>query len=245
MPQASQSSIRNQLLQGLSKKDFDALQPRLEFIELPVRFRVEAAKKKIMHAVFPENGIISVVARAPNNHEIEVAIIGREGVSATSIIMGTDRSPNESFVQVAGDGWRIAIADLIQVMDSSKSLRNILQLYGHVFLIQVAQTALANGRGSIEERLARWIVMARDRVDTDDLNLTHEFLGVMLGVRRAGVTIAIDRLEQLGLIDNKRSLIIVLDRDGLIAKTNGLYGAPEAEYERVFEQDRVYARKKH
>lgn len=232
--QITQSTTRNQLLMALTPDAFAKLQPRLEFIDLPLRMRVEAPFKSIPFAIFPERGIISVVARAPDNHEIEVGIIGREGATALPVVMATDRSPNDTFVQLAGDGWRIPVPDLRELLEASSQLRSVLQRFAHVFLIQAAHTALANGRGSIEERLARWLVMGHDRIDTDELNLTHEFIAVMLGVRRAGVSTALDRLEGLGLVSNKRGLIVVLDRDGLIAKSNGLYGAPEAEYCRVF-----------
>ena len=106
--------------------------------------------------------------------------------------------------------------------------------YGHVFLIQAGQTALANGRGTIEERLARWLLMAHDRMNTDELPLTHEFLATMLGVRRPGVTVALKRLEKKGFIQTNRRAIEVIDREGLKKSSNGAYGVAEAEYRRIF-----------
>jgi CRP-like cAMP-binding protein len=108
-----------------------------------------------------------------------------------------------------------------------------LQRYAHAFAVQAAHTALANAQGKIEERLARWLLMAHDRTTGDSLHLTHEFLALMLGVRRAGVTTALHALESNALIENSRGSIVILDRAGLEASANGLYGVPEAEYERV------------
>jgi CRP-like cAMP-binding protein len=107
-------------------------------------------------------------------------------------------------------------------------------LYAYAFSVQTTCTALANGRSKIEERLARWILMARDRIDIDELALTHEFLSLMLGVRRSGVTVALHLLVRAGLIQAHRGIITILDRQGLEDISNGSYGVPEAEYQRLF-----------
>jgi CRP-like cAMP-binding protein len=106
--------------------------------------------------------------------------------------------------------------------------------YGHAFVVQTGHTAMANGRSKVEERLARWLVMAHDRLDGDELPLTHEFLAIMLGVRRPGVTVALNLLEKDGLIDANRGVISIIDRKGLEEKSNGAYGVPEAEFRRLF-----------
>jgi CRP-like cAMP-binding protein len=106
--------------------------------------------------------------------------------------------------------------------------------YAQAFSVQLAQSALANAQGKLEERLARWLLMAHDRVNGDELELTHEFLALMLGVRRAGVTTALHQLEKRGLVSMARSSVVILDREGLQECSNGLYGTPEAEFERLF-----------
>jgi CRP-like cAMP-binding protein len=106
--------------------------------------------------------------------------------------------------------------------------------YAHVFMVQTAQTALANGRSKVEERLARWLLMAHDRVGGDDLNLTHEFLGIMLGVRRSGVTVALGSLEDSGHIRASRGVITILNRKALERAAGGIYGVAEAEFKRLF-----------
>jgi CRP-like cAMP-binding protein len=118
--------------------------------------------------------------------------------------------------------------------EESPTLLKCFLRYAHVFLVQSGYTALANARGNIEERLARWLLMTRDRVDDDEMVLTHEFIALMLGVRRAGVTSVLQAFESKALIETARGSVTVRDRDGLEEAANGLYGAPEAEFERLF-----------
>jgi CRP-like cAMP-binding protein len=223
----------NRLLSRLSPEEFGLLQPHLEAVDLPVRKQLESRNKPIDAVYFLEHGFASVVANG-TGRSIEVGIIGREGMTGLSVIMGTDRSPHETYMQVGGDGQRLSCAKLSQAVEASPALHRQLLRYGHAFVVQTAQTALANGRSKIEERLARWLLMANDRLDGDEVPLTHEFLSVMLGVRRPGVTVALDVLEKEGLIQAKRRVVAILDRAGLRKISNGAYGAPEAEFKRLF-----------
>ena len=120
------------------------------------------------------------------------------------------------------------------LMGESRSLRDTLLLYVHTFVVQASYTALSNAKGSLEERLGRWLLMAQDRSDGKELLLTHEFLALMLGVRRAGVTVALNHFESQGMISLNRGSVTIEDRDGIEEAANGFYGAPEAEYERLF-----------
>jgi CRP-like cAMP-binding protein len=226
---------RNRILASLPDDEFARMERHLEPVTLKFRQRLESANKKIKNAYFPSRGIASVVAigRA-GRRQAEVAIVGREGMTGLAIVLGADSSPNDTFIQMAGDGQCIAAADLRRLMDTSATLRACLLRYAHVFSVQGVHTALANARGKLEERLARWLLMAHDRINGDDLVLTHEFLALMLGVRRAGVTGALRHLQGLGLISMARGSIGILDRDGLMKSANGLYGAPEAEFDRLF-----------
>jgi CRP-like cAMP-binding protein len=223
----------NRILSRLSQEEFGLLRPYLEAVELPVRKQLESRNKPIEAVYFIEHGFASVVANG-TGRSIEVGIIGREGMTGLPVIMGTDRSPHETYMQVGGDGQRMSSAKLSQAVDESPALHRHLLRYGHAFVVQTAQTALANGRSKIEERLARWLLMANDRLDGDEVPLTHEFLSVMLGVRRPGVTVALDLLEKEGLIQAKRRAIAIVDRTGLRKISNGAYGAPEAEFKRLF-----------
>jgi CRP-like cAMP-binding protein len=215
----------NHILSRLSRADFRLLEPHLEAIELPVRRQLEERNKQVEHVYFPESGFASVVANGERN--IEVGIIGREGMSGLSVVLGSDERPaNETFIQSAGTGQRIAVGDLRNAIGTSVSLHQVMLRYAHTFLVQTSQTALANGRSKIEERLARWLLMAADRVE-GELALTHEFLSIMLGVRRSGVTTALQELERSALIAHRRGFVTILDREGLEEQSNGTYTRPK------------------
>lgn len=229
----SRKSARNGILARLSRGDFALLESQLEAVKLPLRKQLESQNKRIDYAYFIEAGFASVVADGSGGLRIEVGLIGREGVTGLAIIMGTDRSPNETFMQAAGKGQRISASNLRKAMEQSPTLHRSLLHYGHAFLVQTAHTAMANGRSKMEARLARWLLMAHDRLDGDELPLTHEFLAIMLGVRRPGVTVALKTLESQHLIQAHRGLISIINRKGLEQRSNGAYGAPEAELRRL------------
>jgi CRP-like cAMP-binding protein len=224
----------NRILARLSATDFRLLEPHLTAVDLPLRKQLETCDKRIEHIYFVERGFASVVANGTSHRSVEVGIIGREGMTGLSVIMEAERSPHETFIQMAGGGQRLSVANLRRAMAKSRTLRRAFLRYGHAFVVQTAYTALANGRSKMDERLARWLLMAHDRAEGDDLTLTHEFLAIMLGVRRPGVTVALNVLEEQGLIEAKRGLILILDRAGLEEAANGAYGVPEAEFDRLF-----------
>lgn len=225
----------NQVLDCLSDSDFDLLKPCLERVQLDFRMRLQSSNRAIRAVYFPESGLGSVVAVGRGREsQAEVGLIGRDGMTGLAVVHGTDRSPYEIFMQVEGVGQRIASVDLKRVMGESTTMRDCFLLSSHVFSVQCGYTALANAKGSLERRLARWLLMAHDRLETDELALTHEFLSLMLGVRRAGVTSALHSFEQNGLVQTARGAVTLLDRDGLEEAANGLYGPPEAEFERHF-----------
>ena len=182
--------------------------------------------KPIKHAYFIEYGLGSVVAT--NGHQrLEVGLIGCEGMTGLPIVLGNDRSPNETFMQVPGHGIRIAADKLREAIAQSRSFERRLLTFAHAFLNQTANTALANGTATLEARLARWLLMANDRLRGDEVPLTHEFLSLMLGVRRAGVTVGLHYLEQRALIRMARKQITIADRKGLETAANGTYRGPE------------------
>ena len=194
---------------------------------------LEPSNTPIKHVYFPEQGIVSVVAQGTRGRQSEVGLIGCEGMTGVHLVMGGDRSPHLSYVQVAGQGLRAGADDIREALHASGSLRDMFLRFAQAFMTQTAHTAVANGRGTVVERLARWILMAHDRVDGNVLVLTHEFIALMLNVRRAGVTEALNILGKKGLITSNRGEIKVIDRPGLEAASNGFYGIPEAEYQRL------------
>lgn len=181
---------------------------------------------------FMEAGIASVVAVQPDDTKVEVGLIGREGMTGTSVVLGDDQSPHSTYMQVAGGGLQIATKEL-RAMAASGTLHQMLLRYGQAFMVQTAHTAIANARANIERRLARWILMAHDRTRVATLPLTHEFLSLMLGVRRPGVTEALQSLKRAKLIDTGRNSILVLNRKGIERLAGNSYGVPEKEYRRL------------
>ena len=234
-PKKTSSAFRNRLLTALSSDDLTSLQPDLQPLPLEKGKTLESANKKIENVYFPERGFASVVGGSGKaSREVEVGIIGYEGMTGLPVIFGNHRSPLLTFIQGEGDGHRLPVDALRKAMTRSATLHALLLKYAQAFMMQTAHTAVANGRGTLEERLARWILMAQDRVESKDVPLTHEFLSIMLAVRRAGVTEALHELAHKGLIEHERGIIGVIDRKGLIECANGFYGTPEAEYERLF-----------
>jgi hypothetical protein len=230
-----QSGLRNRILGSLGDADFALLQPHLVPVTLRFRQRLQTPNRRVKAAYFPDSGIASVVAIGmASSSQAEVAIIGWEGMTGLPIVLGVARSPCEIFVQVKGHGRCIPAVNLEIAMERSETLRAVLLNYVHVYDVQASYTALANARGSLEEKLARWLLMAQDRVAANELELTHEFLSLMLGVRRAGVTVALQHFVERGLITARRGTIVIEDRDGLQEAAHGLYGVPEAEFERLF-----------
>lgn len=227
----------NRLLAGLSPADFLLIQPHLSAIDLPVRRQLEVRNRAIEYAYFLESGLASMVVSIGSQHSIEVGIIGNEGMTGLPVLLGTDRGVHETFIQTAGTGWRISAGQLVIAMDRSRSLHRTLLRYAHTLMAQMAFTALANSRYKIEERLARWLLMADDRTPTSTIRLTHEFLAIMLGSRRAGVTHALNEIEKRGMIQAQRGVIVIKDRRALEEAANGGYGSPEMEYRRLFGLD--------
>jgi CRP-like cAMP-binding protein len=224
----------NLILQALSSRDRDLLAPNLEPVNLPLRRDMEKPDKRIEDIFFIETGIASVVAMQANGTAVEIGIVGYEGMSGTAVVLGTDRSPHSTYIQLKGTGQKIAARDLRKAMDESPSLRAVLLKFAQAFAVQTAHTAIANARAKLHERLARWILMAHDRVSGDTLSLTHEFLSLMLAVRRAGVTEALHVLQKQKLIEAHRAEIKVLNRKGIEKIAGNFYGVPEAEYSRLF-----------
>src|SRR5215217_2479975 len=235
MTQLQQTSVHNRLLSGLTPEDFGLLQPHLEPVPLEMRQWVIEAGEPIQHLYFPEHGIISILADTSQGR-IEVGLIGPEGMAGLPVVLGIERSPHGYMVQAAGQALRITAQDLRAALRHSPSLQAGLLRYAHALMVQTAETAYANAGFTIEARLARWILMTDDRLAREELPLTHDFLSMMLGVQRPGVTIAVQTLEANRLIRAKRGSITVLNRTGLEAIADSAYGVSEAEYASVMGQ---------
>lgn len=228
-----QAIVRNRLLAGLSPADFALLAPCLEPVEMHRDFVLVIPNKPIDDVYFIESGMVSVVAEKADGRSIEVGVYGRDGMGATTPLLGSDRTPHHHYMQIGGDGFKLKTEDFLRLVDQSPTLRNLMLQFVHVFMTQTAQSALVNGSSVIEERLARWVLMCHDRLDSLEFPITHDFLSMMLGVRRSSVTDAIHLLEGDLLIKAKRGNIQILDRARLERAAGASYGVPEAEFRRL------------
>ena len=225
---------RNRILASLPPEDAERLRPHLEHVPLRLGEVLIERLAPIDHVYFIEAGISSDTAVTDEGEEMEVGIIGPEGLVGVAAVLDMDSTSNRSFMQAPGMAQRIRVEELRRAMDGSPALRRILHRYVHAFLAQTSQTAGCNGRHTLDQRLARWLLMAQDRLG-DDLPLTHEFLSIMLGVRRSGVTIALRALAQAGIVEQKRGRIRILDRTRLEALSCLCYRVVKAEFDRVID----------
>ena len=229
----SVSSTRNRLLQALPPGELDRLLPHCERVDIRKGEVLMSIGEPLEFAYFPEGGLSSNLMVTGEGRKAEVGCFGYEGMVSTATVLGSDRSPHEVQVEVGGPWLRIRTEALRSAIQNSPALHDLLLRYAHTSTMTVSQTALSNGLFSIEERLARWILMAHDRLEGDEVSLTHDFLAIMLAARRSSVTLAVQALEGYGIIRAHRARIIVRDRGMLYDLAGKSYGAAEAEYERL------------
>jgi CRP-like cAMP-binding protein len=224
----------NLLLGAMTADDLGLLQPWLTRVEIARMQVLSGANARIDKVYFLESGIASIVSIRPDSGKTEVGVFGREGMSGTTLVMGVDRSPHETFMQVEGTtALRIDGDRLLEAMGASRSLTSLLLAYVHVLMVQTAACAVGNAHYRLEARLARWLLMCHDRVDGDEVRLTHDFMAMMIGSQRTGVTVTLHVLEGMGAIRSKRGRVIILDREKLEHIAGDAFGEPEAEYRRL------------
>jgi CRP-like cAMP-binding protein len=228
-----QPAPRNRLLAALPPDDLARFLPRLEPVELTLRQILQEVEQPIRAVYFPETGYLSRLAYMDNGDSAEVGLIGPEGMMGLAPLLGADIEGFEIMVQVPGTGLRIGTAAFREELERIPSLRPTLSRYALAHFEQVTRSAACNGRHHIEQRLARWLLMAHDRVGTDDFPMTHEFMSMMLGVRRAGVTVAAGVLQKAGFIRYERGRIAITDRPGLEAASCECYGIERRAYDRL------------
>ena len=235
MSPIQQSTVRNRLLKRLAPDDFALLQAHLQPMATQLRQTLIHPHEPVTHLLFPESGYVSVIGENSGGR-IEVGMIGPEGlVGASPVLLGAGTAPYHEFVQCPGEMLVIEATAFCAAVDHSPTLRKLMLRYVQTKLIQARQTAFVNAAYTMDVRLARWILMCHDRLEEDEIPVTHEFISMMLGVQRSGATIAVQTLEGTGIIKAKRGRITVRDRDGLVALADGSYGTTEAEYARLIE----------
>ena len=228
-----QLAIHNRLLAVMSAENFALVAPHLEPVDLFRDYVLAIPNTPITEVFFIESGMVSVVAEKADGRSIEVGVYGRDGMGPSTVLLGSNQTPHHQYMQIGGTGLRLSTQAFLAIADSSPSFRTLMLRFVHVFMTQTAQSALVNGSSIIEERLARWVLMCRDRLEADEFPITHDFLSMMLGVRRSSVTDALHLLEGDGLIKATRGNIKILDRSRLVRAAGASYGVPEAEFERL------------
>ncbi|MCA1643570.1 MAG: Crp/Fnr family transcriptional regulator [Acidobacteria bacterium] len=224
---------RNRILSALPDEDYARLAPRLEYVEMPLGEILYRPTEIIRHVYFPFTGTISLTSVMADGAETEVGIVGREGALGLPLLLGDESVPLKAVVQVAGTGARIRSEVFKEEINRCGHLQRLLLKYAQAFFVQTAQTAACNRLHTLDRRLACWLLTARDRAQTNALPLTHEFISVMLGVRRAGVTEALGAFHRGGLIDRARGRVSIIDPAGLGAVSCECYAMVRDEYNRV------------
>ncbi|MDP1966706.1 MAG: Crp/Fnr family transcriptional regulator [Reyranella sp.] len=223
----------NRLLGLLSPKDYRRLQPHLERIPLTYRQSLYRARQRLGFVYFIETGVGSLVNTMANGQAAEVGTIGNEGVVGLPLLLGDDRAPTSVYIQVPGAGLRMPAARFSAELARSPSMRKVMHRYAHALFNQVAQSAACNHFHTLQQRCCRWMLMTHDRMQTDEFLLTQEFLAMMLGVQRTGVSAAAGALQRAGLIRSSRGIVTILVRRGLQRRSCECYGVSKREFDRL------------
>jgi CRP-like cAMP-binding protein len=235
---AAPPATRNRLLALLPAEDYDLLEPHLERREVPLREVLAGPNTPFTHVFFPDVGVISVVSRLADGNMVEVGTVGNEGVAGLSIVLEGESEPNTTRMQIPGAVTTVPAGVIRRLVGERPALRRLLHRYAHAYMIQLAQTAACNRAHEIAERCARWLLMVHDRMGSDQFPLTQEALAEMLGVRRAGVTVAAGMLQRAALIKYRRGRITILDRPGLESASCECYGIVRAQFDRLLDGPR-------
>ena len=229
--------FRNRLLRALPPEELARLRPLLQSIELPFDSTLVPADGRLDAVLFVETGVLSMIATMEGGEQAEVGVVGREGLVGVPLLLGDDRSLIEARVQMEGTAFRLAAPDLAGAIDRNAAFRRLVLRYALAFQAQITMTAACNSRHPINERLARWLLIAHDRAEGDAFAMTQEFLSLMLGVRRPGVSLAAGVLQKAGLIHYARGRMEITDRPGLEVASCECYHTVRREQDRLLGAD--------
>jgi CRP-like cAMP-binding protein len=207
--------VGNDLLNSIPEAEYSRLRPELEFVQLPHHHILHEAGERLEFAYFLNEGLASLVVLTSDGRSVEVAIVGHEGIVGTPLAVGLHRGPYRSIMQISGTAFRIKAELLEQLLEQTPELRLLLNRFVLVQGLQIAQIAACNRLHEIEQRLARWLLMCQDRVSSEYLPVTHEFLAQMLGTGRPSVSLAAGILQKAGTIENVRGNVKILNRPEL------------------------------
>jgi CRP-like cAMP-binding protein len=216
--------VSSLILLSISDSDYSSLRPHLEYVSLPDHLVLHEAGGKLEFAYFPNRGLISLVVIMKDGRTAEAGIVGNEGFTGTLAAVGLSRSPLHAVVQITGDGFRVEVGALQNTLESAPHLQLMLSRYAAIRGMQVAQTAACNRLHDIGQRLARWLLMTQDRVDSGSLPITHDFLATMLGTDRPSVSEAAGLLQKKKLIEYTRGAVKIVNRKRLENSACECYG---------------------
>jgi CRP-like cAMP-binding protein len=231
--QAARPPTANRILAALPDEEYARLDPHLMPVTLALRQTIYKPLEPIAHIYFPENAMISIVANTSEEASVEVGVVGREGLTGIPALLGVDATPNESMVQIADGALKMRAEVAREEFKRGGAFQGLVLRYIQANTVQISQSVACNRLHSVVERLARWLLMTHDRAASGELALTQEFLSMMLGVRRAGVTEAAINLQADGYISYRRGHITINDRAGLEEASCECYRIVKAEYERI------------
>ena len=233
MPTPVSDPLENRILRILPRDEIKRLQPNLELVTLENRKILCEAGGTIEHVYFPTSGVVSWLATEETGSTVEVATVGNEGMVGYRLLLGTGTSPAKIMVQVPGAAYRMTSTALTAERKCSSPFLEAVHRCLNAFLTQVTQSVACNTLHTVEKRICRWLLMTHDRVRSDHFPMTHELMAQMLGVRRAGVTVAARKLQKAGLIKYVHGKVTVLDRAGLEATSCRCYHVVKEEYDRL------------
>lgn len=229
-PMTEQPRPANQILSALPHEEFERLRPKLREVNLKIGDVMYEPEESIESVYFVNSGIVSWLATLADGNTVEAGVIGSEGLAGVSVVLGAQSTPNQAIIQAEVSALRIASQDLTTEFRRNGELNRMILRFVHSMFTQVAQTAACNRLHTLDQRLARWLLMSHDRIHGDAFEMTQDFLSRMLGVRRAGVSVAANSLKQQGLIDYRRGDIHILNREGLEAASCECYEIVKHEY---------------
>jgi CRP-like cAMP-binding protein len=225
----------NRLLDSLPAAELEALRPHVERVSLHHGEHAIVPDEPIRHLYFPINCLLSLVTQMEDGSSAESGCIGREGMSGVPVLLDARQTPMPTFTQIPGDALRVR-ADVVKAAyERGGALRDILNRYVHTVIVVGSYSTACNALHKVRRRMCKWLLMSSDGVGSDEVNLTHEYLATMLGVRRASVTESACELQDAGLIRYNRGRVRVLDRAGLEGQVCECYHRAKAEYERLFD----------
>lgn len=229
----------NALLKTMSPDALAALEPLIEYVDMPLKKLFSKGAKAIKNVFFPCSGMFSLIRTLEDGSTIEVGLIGNEGFVGVPLLLGARASSLDALVQGAGTAISMPAAVLLNLTESNRSFRDRLLLYAQCFHVQVSQTAVCNARHTVPQRLARWILETHDRMGQPELSLSHEFLSYMLGVRRAGITVALQQFTAKGLVTTGRSKVTVRSRAGIEKAACECYRTVRRETQRLMAYEAI------